>query len=147
METYTKRKILTIDKEDSSMEVVKITSSKSAETFARKFYHADMELYESFFLILLNRNNETIGYAKISQGGVAGTVVDPKIVAKFAIETLSSSVVLVHNHPSGNIQPSQNDKELTTKIVSGLLLFDIQVLDHIILTSDKSYSFMDNNLI
>lgn len=95
----------------------------------------------------MNRSNNTIGYAKISQGGVAGTVVDVKIIAKYAIDTLASSVILAHNHPSGNTQPSRADKDITQKIKDSLKLFDISVLDHIILTEDEYFSFADEGLI
>jgi DNA repair protein RadC len=129
---------------DSGFNMVKIRSSKVANEYCRQFFHSDISIYESFFLILLNRANNTIAYVKISQGGVAGTTCDPSIVAKYAIETLASAVILCHNHPSGNSQPSQDDIDLTRKIKHGLALFDIAVLDHIILTEDDYYSFGDS---
>ena len=124
-----------------------ITNSSDAATFARQFYHDDLTLYESFFLILLNNANNTTGFVKISQGGVTGTVVDPRIVAKYAIETLSKSVILVRNHPSGTLKPSEADKQITEKIKKGLKLFDCEVLDHIILTENSFFSFADKGLI
>lgn len=126
---------------------VQIKQSKDSVDFIRQFYFDDIEIYESFFLLLLNRANNTIGYTKISQGGIAGTVVDMSIVAKYAIDTLASNVILCHNHPSGNLTPSQADKQLTEKVKQGLKLFDINVLDHVILTSDKYYSFADEGLL
>ena len=121
----------------------KIKSAMDAVNCIRQFYGSDLGLFESFFLLLLNRANKTIGYVKISQGGVAGTVVDPKIVAKYAIDSLASSVILCHNHPSGECTPSQADQQITLKIVNGLKLFDIETLDHIILTEDSYLSFKD----
>lgn len=132
-----------IKKEVSTFEKVKIVSLKDAADFCRKFYFDDLEIYESFFLLLLNNSNNTIGYVKISQGGVTGTVVDPVLIAKYAIETLAKAVILCHNHPSGNLTPSGADHSLTRKVKDGLSLFDIKVLDHIILTSDSHYSFAD----
>jgi DNA repair protein RadC len=126
---------------------VKITGSKDAIGFIRQFYSDDLEIYESFFILLLNRANSTIGYAKISQGGLAGTVVDPIIVAKYAIDSLSKSVILCHNHPSGNTMPSDADKQITNKIKNTLTLFDCTVLDHIILASDSYYSFSDECIL
>lgn len=118
---------------------VKITSSKDAHNFISQFYGDDIEVYESFFILLLNFANKTIGYAKISQGGVSGTVIDGKIVAKYAVEALASGVILAHNHPSGNTQPSQADIDLTKKMREGLKNLDIQVLDHIILCAEEKY--------
>lgn len=126
---------------------IKITDSKSAVNYARQFYFDDIGIYESFFLILLNRTNRTIGYAKISQGGISGTVVDVKIIAKYAIESLASGIILVHNHPSGNTLASDQDISITNKIKSGLSFFEISVLDHIILTEDSYNSFADEGLL
>jgi DNA repair protein RadC len=143
METY----LYSIKKNQSEFPRQKISSSKDAEQFIRQFYGDDLEVYESFFLLLLNQANETVGYAKISQGGIAGTIVDVKIIAKYVVDTLSQAVVLAHNHPSGNIRPSQADENMTTRIKVTLNLFDCKVLDHIILTADNYFSFQDNGLI
>lgn len=145
---YATQRVLKVEESTANQfEVIQVQSSKNGETFARQFYSDDLEIYESFFLILLNRKHETIGWVKISQGGIAGTVVDPIIVAKYAIDTLSSGVILVHNHPSGNLQPSDADRSLTRRVKEGLNLFSISVLDHIILTKDSYYSFADNGEI
>jgi DNA repair protein RadC len=143
METY----LYSIKKNQSEFPRQKISSSKDAEQFIRQFYGDDLQVYESFFLLLLNQANETVGYAKISQGGIAGTVVDVKIIAKYVVDTLSQAVVLAHNHPSGNIRPSQADENITTRIKATLNLFDCKVLDHIILTADNYFSFQDNDKI
>ena len=111
-----------------------IKTGYDANKFIRQFYCNDIEIYESFFILLLNTAHHTIGYAKISQGGVAGTVVDAKLIAKYAVEAIASSVILAHNHPSGNLTASKHDKEITVKITKGLELLDIKVLDHIILS-------------
>lgn len=126
---------------------VKITQSSDAYNVIKQFYNDDIEIYESFFLLLLNRANNTIGYVKISQGGTIGTVVDVKLIAKYAVDSLSCAVILAHNHPSGNKQPSQNDRNMTKKVKEALKLFEIQVLDHIILTSESYFSFGDEGII
>jgi DNA repair protein RadC len=126
---------------------IKISSSLDAAEFIKQFYSDDIEIFESFFILLLNSANTTIGFAKISQGGVSGTVVDIKIIAKYAIDSLATAVILAHNHPSGNLNPSEADKNITTKIVEGLKLLDIHVLDHLILTVDKHYSFKDERTL
>lgn len=138
---------ISLKKDPTNFERVKITCSKDSADYIRQFYSDDIEIYESFFLLLLNRQNKTIGYAKISQGGVAGTVVDAKIVLKYVVDTLASAVILCHNHPSGNLTPSIQDIELTDKIKKAVKLVDSEVIDHIILTADSFYSFADQGLI
>ena len=129
---------------DSEFTKVKITSSESAEKFIRQFYGDDLEIFESFFILLLNRANETIGYAKISQGGIVGTVIDKKILLKYVVESLASGIILAHNHPSGNTNPSQADLNITKDLQQLCKLVDSEILDHVILTADSFYSFADN---
>jgi DNA repair protein RadC len=129
---------------DSEFTKVKITGSETAEKYIRQFYGDDLEIFESFFILLLNRANETIGYAKISQGGIVGTIVDKKIILKYVVESLASGVILAHNHPSGNINPSEADLRITREIKELCNLIDSPVLDHVILTADSFYSFADN---
>jgi DNA repair protein RadC len=146
---YATNRVLKVMESDTAnaFEAVKIANSGMSADFIRQFYLDDIEIFESFFIVLLNRQNMTIAWAKISQGGVAGTVVDPIVVAKYAVDTLSSSVILAHNHPSGNLNPSQADKDLTKRITQGLELFGIRVLDHIILTKDSYLSMQDEGLM
>lgn len=134
-------------KEETEFKRVKITSSKDAAKYARNFFQEDIEIYESFFMILLNRANNTDAYVKISQGGIAGTVVDLKLIAKYAIDCLASGVIVCHNHPSGTLFPSEQDKLITEKIKKALKLLDIKLLDHIILTKDEYFSFADEYLL
>ena len=128
----------------TDIQKTKITTSENAYSVIKKFYFDDINIYESFFILLLNRANNTTGFAKISQGGTAGTVVDIKIIAKYAVESLSSAVIICHNHPSGNKQPSDADLNITRKIKDALLLLDIKLIDHIIITENDFYSFADN---
>ncbi len=132
---------------EQQFETVKISSSKNCYDYIKQFYGDDIEVWESFFILLLNRNANTIGYAKISQGGIAGTVVDVKIIAKYCIDSLASACVLAHNHPSGNLQPSGEDISITRKVKEALKLLDVQVLDHVILTTEGYYSFADNGIL
>jgi DNA repair protein RadC len=134
-------------KTPSNFEKVKIVSSKDAFKVIKQFYFDDIDIFESFFILCLNRNNQTIAYAKISQGGVNGTVVDIKLIAKYAIDCLASGVILAHNHPSGNLKPSNEDLAITKKVKEGLKILDIQVLDHIILTSQGYLSFGDGGIL
>lgn len=139
----TKMLSLTVAERNLSFEQKKIISSKNSADYFRGFFDDDIELFESFFIILLNRSNDSIGFSKISQGGTCGTVVDVKLIAKYCIDTLAQGVVLCHNHPSGNTNPSNEDKNITQKIKEALKLIDCTVLDHIILTKDNYYSFAD----
>lgn len=129
--------------EKQEFSIVKIMSSPDSAEYARKFYFDDINIYESMFVILLNKACNTIGYAKISQGGVSQCLVDKKIVAKYAIDSLASAIILVHNHPSGCLKPSKYDDQLTKEIKECLQVFDIQLLDHIIITEDSFYSYND----
>ena len=88
-----------------------------------------------------------MGFAKISQGGITGTIADTRLIAKIALESLAVRVILAHNHPSGNINPSEADKKLTERIAGGLKLLDINVDDHIILTSASYTSFRDEGMM
>lgn len=98
---------------------------------------------EEFWVIMLNRANMVIRKVKISGGGVAGTVADPKVIFKAALDQLASAIILVHNHPSGNLTPSQADRELTKKLKEAGQLLEIPVLDHIIFTDHQYVSFAD----
>lgn len=103
--------------------------------------------HEAFWIVLLNRANRVIKKHQISQGGVAGTVADPKIIFKIALEELASGVILAHNHPSGNLTASQSDIDLTRKLKESGKLLEIQILDHIIVAGKKYMSFADEGLL
>jgi DNA repair protein RadC len=133
-------KLFELKKIQSDFPTEKITTSNEAQQFIRQFYGDDIEVFESAFILLLNRQNKTIGYAKISQGGIAGTYVDSKIVAKSAVDSLASGVIFCHNHPSGNPDPSPEDIALSRKLKKGLKLLDINLLDSIILTPTSAYT-------
>ena len=124
-----------------------VESSLNAVEFARKLWKSDIALYESSFILLLNNKNEVFGWSKISQGGVSCTIVDVRLIAKYAIDTFATGVILLHNHPSGNLNPSKQDKELTKNSKEGLKLFGIQLLDHIIVTEESFFSFNDEGML
>jgi DNA repair protein RadC len=102
---------------------------------------------EQFWIISLKRNNVIIQKRIISTGGISGTVADPKIIFNKALEDLASGIILVHNHPSGNLKPSQADIKLTEKLKSAGQLLDIPVLDHLIFTDDGYFSFADESML
>jgi len=102
---------------------------------------------EAFWVVMLNRANRIIDTHKVSQGGISATVVDLRLVMQKAIEKLASGLVLVHNHPSGNLEPSEADKQLTQRIQQAAKIFDINVLDHIIIADHRYYSFADEGIL
>lgn len=128
----------------TDLEQVKISNSENAADFIRQFYSDDIEIYESFFILLMNRANKVTGYAKISQGGVCGTIVDKKILLKYVVDSLASGVIIAHNHPSGNTSPSDADIRITKDVKELCKLVDSILMDHVILTADSFYSFADN---
>ncbi|OSZ82070.1 DNA repair protein [Chitinophagaceae bacterium IBVUCB1] len=106
-----------------------------------------IELLEQFKILLLNRASHVIGISDISTGGVAGTVVDPKIVFSTALKANASSIILAHNHPSGNLQPSKEDNAVTSKMREAGSFLDLRVLDHLIVTKDGYYSYADEGTL
>ena len=105
------------------------------------------QMVEQFWIILLNRANQVIRPELISEGGVSGTVADPKVIFKRALDKLASSIILIHNHPSGNLTPSQADIQLTHKLKEAGRCLDLPVLDHLIFTDHAYYSFADEGML
>jgi DNA repair protein RadC len=139
--------LYTIKKNPSSVRPVKVKSPDGIYELAKQFYGDDIDVYESFFLISFNSAMEAVGWAKISQGSINSTTVDIRLIAKYALDSLALKCVLVHNHPTGTLTPSDADKELTKKIKDGLSLLDIRVSDHLIVTSKGYYSFLEDGLL
>lgn len=103
--------------------------------------------HEEFWVMLLNRANRLIRKKKISEGGVSGTVADPKIIFKAAVDELASGIIVAHNHPSGNLKPSESDINLTRKIKEAGKVLEITLLDHLIIAHDRYFSFADEGLL
>jgi len=103
--------------------------------------------HEEFWILFLNRSNKVINRMKLSQGGISGTVTDVRLVMKKAIEYLASGIIVCHNHPSGNLNPSESDSAITKKIKEAGNIMDIQLLDHLIISEKDYYSFADNGLL
>lgn len=123
---------------------VKVLNSQSAfELFLDNWNMDTIELFEEFKIVLLNRANEVIGIHTISKGGISGTIVDIRLIIAIAIKSASSSIILAHNHPSGNLKPSESDIRLHEKIKKATDLMDVQILDNLIITIDGYYSFAD----
>jgi DNA repair protein RadC len=131
---------------NTEFDKTKITCSKdSYDTLLQLFDHDTIEYQEEMILIALNRQNNVIGYHKLSKGSQAGTCIDIKVIASVLLLSGAQSTILAHNHPSGNIQPSEQDIKITRKIKEGLSLLDIKLLDHLIITKNNNYySLVDN---
>jgi len=126
----------------------KITNSQDvAEVFRQSWNLLTMDLFEEFKILFLNRANRVLGIHTASKGGMCGTVADPKLIFVAALKVGACGIVVSHNHPSGNLTPSQSDIDLTRKLKEAGKFLEIQLLDHVILTSDKYYSFADEGLI
>lgn len=126
----------------------KVSTSKEVYDILFNNWDLDkMDLLEQFKILLLNRANRVIGIYEVSSGGMAGTVADPKLIFSTALKVCASSIILSHNHPSGNLKPSEADKQLTAKLVHAAAFLDILVLDHLILTAEAYLSFVDEGLM
>lgn len=132
-------------KETETIKREKITSSKDIFEILRPQF-LDLP-HEEFHVLLLNRANTIIRKEFISRGGISGTVVDPKIIFKIALEHLACSIILCHNHPSGNLKPSTEDIALTKKIKESGAFLEIPVLDHIIVSDTGYFSFADEGMM
>ena len=139
MELGRRRKLSEIIKKE------KIQSSKDAF----EIFNPVLEdlAYEEFWIAFLNRANKVIIKTKVSQGGISGTVIDVKIIMKNAIENLASGIILCHNHPSGSLNPSKEDIKMTKQLVEAAKVFDINILDHLIISNNMYFSFADEGLI
>ena len=132
-------------KETARQEVLKVGSSRDAFQCLQSDF-ADLN-HEEFWMLLLNRANHVRSKHLISKGGQSGTVADPKIIFKTALEHQAAYIILAHNHPSGNLKPSNEDLKLTKKLVEAGKLLDLLVVDHLILSDHAYYSFCDEGLI
>ncbi len=121
---------------------------KSSGTVFNLFHPllGDLE-HEEFWLLMLNRANRVLGRFKVSQGGLSGTVIDTRIILKKALDHLASSIIVCHNHPSGNNQPSDADVKITEKLKKAAEMLEIKLLDHIIIADKSYFSFADEGLI
>lgn len=126
----------------------KILSSHDSYEILLKLYDpARIEYVEHFTILLLNRSNQVLGWSHISHGGISGTIADRRVIFQAALLSNATAVILCHNHPSGNLNPSSTDIQLTKEIVSAGRLLDIEILDHVIISPDAYYSFADEGMI
>ncbi len=124
----------------------KVKCSKDAYDLFIESWNLDtLEYVEEFKMLLMNRSNAVLGIINLSKGGISGTVTDVRVIMQAAIKTNASGIIVCHNHPSGNLNPSETDTKITNKIKDAANLLDIQLLDHLIINPDGDYfSFADN---
>lgn len=125
----------------------KITSANDVISILREIWSSQIEIREEFIVLLLDRSNRVLGYQLISKGGTTGTVADVKLIFSVALKALASAIIVAHNHPSGNLKPSDADIRLTQKIKAAGNQLDITLLDHIILTKESFYSFAEEGMM
>lgn len=124
-----------------------ITNSKEAYDILSILFPQDTVcLQEQFVVLYLNRANRVIGSYQLSKGGITGTIADVRLILSVALKTLATGLIIAHNHPSGNLKPSEADVSLTKKIKEAAELMDIQILDHIILADKGYFSFADEGI-
>ena len=129
---------------EDTVELSKIISSKNAFEIMQPIIG---ELsHEEFWVLFLNNSNKVISKSQLSKGGIAGTIVDIRLVFKLALENGATGLILCHNHPSGNLKPSDADKQITRKIKTAGEILDVKILDHLIITETKYYSFVDEGI-
>jgi DNA repair protein RadC len=130
-------------------ERLQVKCSKDAfDIFIGSWELDSIEHFEEFKLMLLTRSNKVLGIASISKGGINGTVTDVRIILQYAIKANASGIIICHNHPSGNLQPSESDLTITRKIKESGNLMDIQLLDHLLIIPEEKYcSMADEGLL
>ena len=128
-------------------EKLTIGTSFDAYKVFKEIWSNQIETREEMIILLLDRSNTVLGYDKLSMGGITGTVADLRLIFSVALNTLATSIIMSHNHPSGNISPSQSDIDLTKKVKEAGKIMDIQLLDHLIITNNSYYSFADEGLL
>lgn len=127
---------------------LKISDSGQVNDFLKSIWSDKIQMQEEFCVIYLNKANRILGWARVSTGGLAGTIADTRIIFGIAVKSLASAVILAHNHPSGNLKPSQSDKNITEQLIRAGKILDVIVLDHLIITPEGNYfSFADNGLM
>lgn len=126
---------------------IKISSPDQAEVILRKYYEEVMDYREAMYVLYLNRANYVLGIKLISLGGTSGTLCDPKLIMQGALKVNAHAFILSHNHPSGNLKPSQSDMDITKKLVTLGNLMELPLIDHVIMTQDSYTSFKDEGII
>ena len=127
---------------------ISLNNSESIFRMALEHWNKDtIELQEEMKVVLLNRSNHLLGIYELSKGGIAGTIVDVKLLLSVALKCAASNIIMVHNHPSGNLRPSKADIAITDKVKTATRQVDLLLLDHLIISKDWYYSFADDGKV
>ena len=137
------REVFAVYKTSPVVPNVKIGQSKDVGDYIRQVYPVNISIREAMVVLYLNQSNHTIGWSIASIGGLTATMVDVRLVLRDALLTQSTSIILIHNHPSGSLKPSGSDVAITDKVKKAAALMEIRLLDHIILTENEFFSFAD----
>lgn len=125
-----------------------ISSSKTVYQLALQFWNRDtIEFFEQFKILLLNQSSKVLGIYEVSSGGISGTVVDLRLIFASALKANAVSLIMIHNHPSGQVKPSEADKQITRKVREAGSILNITLLDHLIITPETYYSFVDEGAL
>lgn len=128
-------------------ELTKISDVNESVSFLRAIWEDDILYRERFYMLMLNRQNKVIGFTLISIGGSSSCIVDVKMIMQSAILTHSCGIIIAHNHPSGNLKPSNPDLAITKQVKEACKIFDFALVDHIILTENSYYSFANEGIL
>ena len=148
MTTYLQEIKLTLSKTEEHPVIYEpLTTSYEASKIFKMLFADEIGMFESVFCIYLNQKNKPIGWRKISQGGIASSIVDVRLVLVPALNCLATGFILCHNHPSGSLNPSEEDRKITKQLKEVGQIMSIKLLDHLILTENSYFSFADEGLI
>lgn len=125
-------------------DLTKVRSARDAANFLRKLYDDQIMIRETMFLLIMDQGHQIIAYAKLAEGDIASCTFPMRLALKHMLNNLATACIVAHNHPSGALHPSENDKRMTKKFNEACKALDFKLLDHIIMTEDSHYSFADN---
>ncbi|PZD78535.1 RadC family protein [Mesonia sp. K7] len=139
---------ISVSYSNGNKDKAKITQSRDAFQLALEHWNKDtIELQEEVKVLLLNRANVVIGIFDVSKGGISSCIIDIKLILSVALKSIASAIIIMHNHPSGNLKPSQQDVDMTRKLSSACNTVELKLLDHLIITKEDYYSLADNGLV
>lgn len=139
---------VSFDKNLKKSELIKITSANDAYQIFKRVFNADtFDWCEEVIMLCVNNSNKVVGFYKVSSGGMTGTVIDVRMIFTTALQCLATGIIIAHNHPSGTLQPSEADKNITKKLKEAGQFLDIKVMDHLIITDENFYSFANEGIL
>lgn len=147
MINYLKEVKITLEKKNEGPEVFKVTSPETAFNALKQIIGDSIDVYETVIVVFFNINSESIGWMKVSQGGINQSVVDLRLIFSAALQCLATGIIMCHNHPSGNLVPSSDDIKITKRIEEAGNIFSIKLFDHIIISDKSYYSFKNEGIL